>query len=148
MPAEPALRQPPKSSAKDSPAIRSRDMATTAKMTAGVLGVLALAIGLWYARTAILLAFAGILLAIVLYGASRALAEFTKLPRLLMLAAVVLLVALFFAVVFIAAGPTLTQQDRRPRPRHRRRRHHADQGASGFRRSGQSPAECRSRCKC
>jgi predicted PurR-regulated permease PerM len=85
-------------------------MATAAKMTAAVLGVLALAIGLWYARTAILLAFAGILLAIVLYGASRALAEFTKLPRLLMLAAVVLLVALFFAVVFIAAGPTLTQQ--------------------------------------
>jgi predicted PurR-regulated permease PerM len=110
MPAEPALRQPPKSSAKDSPAIRSRDMATAAKMTAAVLGVLALAIGLWYARTAILLAFAGILLAIVLYGASRALAELTKLPRLLMLAAVVLLVALFFAVVFIAAGPTLTQQ--------------------------------------
>ena len=74
MPAEPALRQPPRSSAKDSPAIRSRDMATAAKMTAAVLGVLALAIGLWYARTAILLAFAGILLAIVLYGASRALA--------------------------------------------------------------------------
>ena len=72
--------------------------------------MLALAVGLWYARTAILLAFAGILLAIVLYGASRALAELTKLPRLLMLAAVVLLVALFFAVVFIAAGPTLAQQ--------------------------------------
>src|SRR4029078_4364838 len=110
MPGEGALRPPPKSSAKDSPAIRSRDMATTAKMTAGVLGGLALAIGLWYARTAILLAFAGILLAIVLYGASRALAEFTKLPRLLMLAALVLLVALFFAVVFIAAGPQLRQQ--------------------------------------
>ena len=103
--------------------------------------MLALAVGLWYARTAILLAFAGILLAIVLYGASRALAELTKLPRLLMLAAVVLLVALFFAVVFIAGRPNARATDRRPCPRHRRRRHHAGQGARGFRRSGQSPAE-------
>ena len=77
--------------------VHSRDMATAAKMTAAVVGVLALAVGLWYARTAILLAFAGILLAIVLFGASRALAELTKLPRLLMLAAAVLTVALFFA---------------------------------------------------
>ena len=110
MPAEPALRQPPKSSAKETPVVRSRDMATAAKMTAAVVGALALAVGLWYARTAILLAFAGILLAIVLFGASRALAELTKLPRLLMLAAAVLTVALFFAVVLATAGPTLAHQ--------------------------------------
>lgn len=75
-----------------------------------MVGVVALAIGLWYARTAVLLAFAGILLAIVLYGASRALADLTKLPRLLMLAVVVLAAALFFIFVFSTAGPTLTQQ--------------------------------------
>jgi predicted PurR-regulated permease PerM len=81
-----------------------------AKITAVVVGVLAVAIGFWYARTAILLAFAGILLAIVLYGASRALAEFTGLPRMVMLATVVFAVALFFAVVTLTAGPTLTRQ--------------------------------------
>ena len=79
--------------------VRSRDMATAAKMTAAVVGVLALAVGLWYARTAILLAFAGILLAIVLFGASRALAELTKLPRLLMLAAMV--VGLYALIQFL-----------------------------------------------
>ena len=68
------------------------------------------AIGLWYARTAILLAFAGILLVIVFYGASRALEELTTLPRLLMLAAVVIVVAVFFGLVLAAASPTLTQQ--------------------------------------
>jgi len=78
--------------------------------TAVAIGVLALAVGLWYSRTAILLAFAGILLAIVLYGASRALADLTKLPRLVMLAVVVLTVALFFFLVFATAGPTLAQQ--------------------------------------
>ena len=86
------------------------DVMRAAKITATVVGVVALAVGLWYARTAILLAFAGILLAIVLYGASRALAELTTLPRLLMLAAVVVGVALFFGVVFATAGPTLALQ--------------------------------------
>ena len=88
----------------------SRDVASAAKITAAAIGVLALAVGLWYSRTAILLAFAGILLAIVLYGASRALADLTKLPRLVMLAVVVLTVALFFFLVFATAGPTLAQQ--------------------------------------
>jgi len=92
------------------PRIGSRDVASAAKITAAAIGVLALAVGLWYSRTAILLAFAGILLAIVLYGASRALADLTKLPRLVMLAVVVLTVALFFFLVFATAGPTLAQQ--------------------------------------
>lgn len=86
------------------------DAARAAKIAAAVIAVIAAAVGLWYARTAILLAFAGILLAIVFYGASKALAELTKLPRLLMLAVVVLSTALSFVIVFLTAGPTLTQQ--------------------------------------
>jgi predicted PurR-regulated permease PerM len=88
----------------------ARDAARVAKITAAVIAVIAAAVGLWYARTAILLAFAGILLAIVFYGASKALAELTKLPRLLMRAVVVLSTAIFFLLVFSTAGPTLTQQ--------------------------------------
>jgi predicted PurR-regulated permease PerM len=90
--------------------VGSRDVVRAANVTAAAIGVLALAVGVWYARTAILLAFAGILLAIVLYGASRTLADLTKLPRLLVLAVVVIAVALFFFVVFATAGPTLAQQ--------------------------------------
>jgi predicted PurR-regulated permease PerM len=110
MPGEPVLRDPPRTSVKAAQAPRSRDAASAAKMTAAAVGIVAIAVGLWYSRTAVLLAFAGILLAIVLYGASRALADLTKLPRLLMLAVVVLTVALFFALVFWAAGPTLGEQ--------------------------------------
>jgi hypothetical protein len=42
--------------------------------------VLAVAAALWYAKTAILLALAGILLAIVLHGTSSALSRVTGLP--------------------------------------------------------------------
>jgi predicted PurR-regulated permease PerM len=104
------LRDKPMTSANEELRLDSRDVVRAAKVTAVVVGVLALAVGLWYARTAILLAFAGILLAIVLYGASRALADLTKLSRLLMLALVVLAIAIFFALVFLKAGPTLAQQ--------------------------------------
>lgn len=110
MTGEPTLRDPQRTSGKEATRLGAWDVAGAAKITAAVVGVLAVAVGLWYSRTAILLAFAGILLAIVLYGASRALAELTKLPRLLMLTAVVLVVALFFILVFSTAGPTLTQQ--------------------------------------
>ena len=74
-------------------------LARTAMVTATVIAVLAVAVGLWYARTAMLLAFAGVLLAIVLYSASLALAEITRLPRLIMLAIVVVAVAAFFVLV-------------------------------------------------
>ena len=54
----------------------SRPVTNTAiRATIGVVIVLAVAAALWYARTAIFLAFAGILLAIVLHGASDALVE-------------------------------------------------------------------------
>jgi predicted PurR-regulated permease PerM len=105
-----ATRESSRSSAKKELRLGTPEVTRAAKITAAAVGVLALAIGLWYARTAILLAFAGILLAIVLYGASRALAELTKLPRLLMLAAVVATIALFFGLVIATGGPTLAQQ--------------------------------------
>jgi len=79
-------------------------------VTATAIAVLAVAAGLWYARTAMLLAFAGLLLAIVLYGASRALAELTRLPRLVALAIVVVGAVAFFVLVLWGAGPTLAQQ--------------------------------------
>jgi predicted PurR-regulated permease PerM len=97
----------------DSPSPRSKpapSLANVAMRAATVVAVLALAAGLWYARTPILLAFAGLLLAIVLHGASRSLAEVTRLPRLAMLAVVVLAVAAFFGLVLWGAGPTLAQQ--------------------------------------
>jgi predicted PurR-regulated permease PerM len=110
MPREPSLRASERRSARPTESTAPRSVANAAKITATVLGVVAFAIALWYARTAALLCFAGILLAIVFYGASRRLAELTKLPRLLMLAMVVIGVALCFALVLWTAGPTLAQQ--------------------------------------
>ena len=97
-------------SARETPGKTTPFWARAALMALAAIAVLALALGLWYARTALLLAFAGLLLAIVLYGASRALAEITGLPRLVMLAVVVVLVALFLVLVLWGAGPTLAQQ--------------------------------------
>ncbi len=85
-------------------------LARMATMAAVVVAVLAIACGLWFARTALLLTFAGLLLAIVFYGSSRGLAELTRLPRLVALALVVLAVAAFFVLVLWGAGPTLAKQ--------------------------------------
>jgi predicted PurR-regulated permease PerM len=76
----------------------------------GFLIVIAVAAALWYARTAIFLGFAGILLAIVLYGASHTLSSFTGIPRLLALFGVVALVIGVLAFVAIGAGPKIAQQ--------------------------------------
>jgi hypothetical protein len=62
---------------------------TAMRTTLGVVIVLAVAAALWYAKTAIFLAFAGILLVIVLHGASSALSRVTGLPHLLSLSIVV-----------------------------------------------------------
>jgi predicted PurR-regulated permease PerM len=105
-----ATRKSSRTNAKKELRLGTPEVTRAAKITAAVVGVLALAIGLWYARTAILLAFAGILFAIVLYGASRALAELTNLPRLVMLAAVVVAIAVFFGLIIATAGPTLAVQ--------------------------------------
>ena len=109
MSGEPA-RSASRKSANNGLRLGTPEVTRAAQVTAAMVAVLALAIGLWYARTAILLAFAGILLAIVLYGASRALEELTALSRLLMLAAVVIAIAIFFGLIMATAGPTLAVQ--------------------------------------
>jgi len=83
---------------------------TAMRATLGVVIVLSVAAALWYAKTAIFLAFAGILLAIVLHRTSSALSRVTGLPHLLSLAIVVVLITGFFAAVFITAGPTIAAQ--------------------------------------
>jgi predicted PurR-regulated permease PerM len=83
---------------------------TAAKATAGVLIVIALVLALWFARVPVLLAFAGLLLSIVLYGASRWLAERTGLPRLPFLGVVVVGFIGLLVLVVWQAGPTLAQQ--------------------------------------
>jgi predicted PurR-regulated permease PerM len=110
MPGDQSSRDAKKTPDKDSVLPDLPVMARAAKATAGVLAVLALASVLWYAQTAILLTFAGILLAIVLYGASRRLSELTGLPRLLMLAVVALAGLGGLVLAGWTAGPTLGTQ--------------------------------------
>jgi predicted PurR-regulated permease PerM len=110
MPAENALRVSKKPSERPETARAPMTVARAARITAAAIAVIAVAFALWYARTAILLTFAGILLGIVLYGASRGLAELTSLPRLVMLAAVAVAAGVFFLVVIWSAGPTLTRE--------------------------------------
>jgi predicted PurR-regulated permease PerM len=89
----------------------SRPVTNTAiRATIGAVIVLAVAAALWYARTAIFLAFAGILLAIVLHGASEGLARISRLPNLVALTIVIALIVVFFAVVIDTSGPTISQQ--------------------------------------
>ena len=85
-------------------------MARAAKATVAVIAVTALAFALWYAQTAILLTFAGLLLAIVLFGASKWLSEMTGLPRLLMLAVVAIAALAGLGLAAWTAGPTLADQ--------------------------------------
>jgi predicted PurR-regulated permease PerM len=84
-------------------------MAEAARIALAVAGVIALVTVLWFARTAILLAFAGILLAILLDGMSRPLRRM-GLPKSVAIPVVVLLIALFFVVVGWSAGPVLIEQ--------------------------------------
>jgi len=84
-------------------------MAEAARIAVAVAGVIALVAVLWFARTAILLLFAGILLAILLDGLSRPLRRM-GLPKSAAVPIVVLLIALFFVVVGWSAGPVLLQQ--------------------------------------
>jgi hypothetical protein len=80
------------------------------RATLGVVIVLAVAAALWYAKTAIFLALAGVLLAIALHGTSSALSRVTGLPHLLSLAIVVVLITGFLA------RPSSSPRDR-PSPR-------------------------------
>jgi predicted PurR-regulated permease PerM len=110
MPGEPALRDRKDIPVTLAPPAAPMTAARAAKVTAAALAVIAAAFALWYAQTAILLTFAGILLAIVLYGASRELAALTGLPRLLMLAIVAVAIAAGLALAVWTAGPTLAQE--------------------------------------
>jgi predicted PurR-regulated permease PerM len=78
--------------------------------TLGVVIVLALAAVIWIARIPILLAFAGILLAIVLHGSSRFISDLTGIPRLMALVLVVLLLAAAIVSIGFSAGPTIVVQ--------------------------------------
>jgi predicted PurR-regulated permease PerM len=105
----------PARNAKKSPAktVELREpklMMRAAKATVAVIAVIALASVLWYAQTAIFLTFAGILLAIVLYGANHWLSELTGLPRLVMLAVVAFAGLGGLALAGWTAGPTLGTQ--------------------------------------
>lgn len=90
--------------------LASADSSAMARRAAVVVAVLAVAAGLWFARTPILIAFAGLLLAIVLYRTSHLLAEYLRMPRLVALAIVVVVVGLFLIFVLWGAGPTLANQ--------------------------------------
>jgi len=110
MPGDQPARAAKKAPAKTAEFHEPKLMIRAAKATVGILAVVALAFALWYSQTAILLTFAGILLAIVLYGASSWLAEITGLPRLLMLAVVALAGLGALALAAWTAGPTLGTQ--------------------------------------
>ena len=60
MPVEPALRNRQKPTPPPVTRSGARDAAHAARITAAVIAVMAVAVGLWFSRTAILLAFAGI----------------------------------------------------------------------------------------
>jgi predicted PurR-regulated permease PerM len=85
-------------------------MIDVARIAAVVAGVVALVTLLWFARTALLLLFAGILLAVLLDGMSRPLMRSTGLPKAAAVALVVLGIALFFVLVGWSAGPVLLEQ--------------------------------------
>lgn len=81
-----------------------------ARIAAVVAAVVALVTLLWFARTALLLLFAGILLALLLDGMSRPVMRWTGLPKPAALSLVVLCIGLFFALVAWSAGPVLIEQ--------------------------------------
>jgi predicted PurR-regulated permease PerM len=83
---------------------------TAMRATVGVVVIIAVAAALWFARTAIFLGFAGILLAIVLYGASETLTRLTKLPHMAALTLALALIVLFFTLVVVTSGPTIAEQ--------------------------------------
>jgi predicted PurR-regulated permease PerM len=81
-----------------------------ARIAAVVAAVVALVALLWFARTALLLLFAGILLAVLLDGMSRPVMQWTGLPKPAALSLVVLIIGIFLGLVGWSAGPVLTEQ--------------------------------------
>jgi predicted PurR-regulated permease PerM len=76
----------------------------------GVAMVVALALGLWVTRQALLLVFAGVLLAVLLHGLSNWIEHRTRLPRLAVLPLIIVGLTAAFVLMAISAGPTLEQQ--------------------------------------
>ena len=81
-----------------------------ARIVAVVAAVVALLAVLWFARTALLLLFAGILLAVLLDGLCQPLMRGTGMPKSLALFLVLLTIALIFLLIGWIAGPVLAQQ--------------------------------------
>lgn len=81
-----------------------------ARIVTVVAAVVALLAVLWFARTALLLLFAGILLAVLLDGLCRPIMGRTGMPKPLALLSVVLSIALVFLLIGWMAGPVLLQQ--------------------------------------
>ncbi|MFD0985669.1 AI-2E family transporter [Methyloligella solikamskensis] len=87
------------------PVLRDAMMATT-----GVIIVVAIAMVLWFARVPVLLAFAGVLLAIVLHGGSEWINQKTGIPRMIALGGLIVLAIGGIAAVIASAGPTIVNQ--------------------------------------
>ena len=81
-----------------------------ARIVAVVAGVVALVALLWFARTALLLLFAGVLLAVLLDGLSRPLMRWTGMPKPAALSVVVLSIGIFLSLVAWNAGTVLIEQ--------------------------------------
>ncbi len=75
---------------------------------AGIVIVLALA--LWVTHAALLLVFAGILLAVLLHGLSAQIEHRAGLPRMVALPLIILFIALLIGIMVLQAGPTIEQQ--------------------------------------
>jgi predicted PurR-regulated permease PerM len=81
-----------------------------ARIVAVAAGVAALVALLWFARTALLLLFAGILLAVMLDGASRPVMRWTGMPKPAAIALVVVGIGILFGLIGWSAGPVLVEQ--------------------------------------
>jgi predicted PurR-regulated permease PerM len=84
--------------------------AEIARRTAIVLAIVAAAAVLWFARTAVLLLFAGILLAVLLDGMCRPLMRWTGMAKGAALSVVLVAIAAFFVILGWSAGPVLIEQ--------------------------------------